>query len=130
MIGSALGVTYSLVIRAAVGRNGNPFFRCDALGLAKERHENEYGEDRALQCDGNGERTPADFLFAMTLFGVAFDEAASQGTEAFFGDASINSLGLGPHHTPPENFLRALADSRSRGTEQQKFCGANLLGLL
>jgi hypothetical protein len=48
----------------------------------------------------------------MALFGVAIDEAASQGTEVFFGDTSRNGLGLGPHHTPPENFLRALAASR------------------
>jgi hypothetical protein len=58
------------------------------LGLAKERHDDEHGENSALQCDGNGECTPADLLFAMALLGVAFDEAPSQGTEVFVGDTS------------------------------------------
>jgi hypothetical protein len=118
-----------MVIRATIGRKGNPFFRGDALGLAKEGHENEHSENHALQCDRNGERTSADIFFAVALFGVAFDEASSQRTEVFFGDTFRNCLGLGPHHTPPENLLQALAASRQDSAKRQKFCDADLLGV-
>lgn len=105
--GRRLCVIALMAVCAARGRNRDPFFRCDALGFAEKRNEDDQCKNSALQDDGNCQRAAPDVALSRALFRVAFEETSTQRAEAFFGDCFRNFWGLAPHHTPRENFPRA-----------------------
>jgi len=97
-----------------IGRQRSKNFHGDTLALAEKWDKNESDESKALQGDGDCDRTLLDA--ASTHFGlrIAFDEATAERTKFVFGQSG-HTLDFESHHTPPENFLRAVG-----------ICGASL----
>jgi hypothetical protein len=60
-----------------------------------------------LQDDGNCDGTLLDKAGALFGLRIAFDEAVAERAECIFG-RSGHTLDFVIHHTPPENFLRAV----------------------
>ena len=86
----------------------------NALTFAEQWEKNQCHESEALQDDGNGDGALLDAAGALFRLRIAFDEATAERTEFVFGWTG-HTLGIESHHTPPENFLRAVG-----------ICGASL----
>src|SRR5215471_1747388 len=54
--------------------NGRCNSKCDALGFAEQRDENEQGKDCGLNENGEEQRAAANVAFAMALLRVTFDK--------------------------------------------------------
>src|SRR5712692_6331087 len=115
----------------SVRHNWSDDGEADSLRLAKQRHEEKRGENRALQEDGNGQGAPLHPEFTSELFCSAVDQASTQRGKTFFGGYFGNSSGLGRHLTPPEFFSASFC--RSGGPQNritEKYAAPTSWGLL
>jgi len=104
----------SAIANGSVGWNGSRIFQRDAFAFAEKWKKNQCYESEALQNDGNGDGALLDAAGALFGLWIAFDKATAERTKGVIGYTG-HTLDFESHHTPPENFLRAVG-----------FCGASL----
>jgi len=102
------------IANTSIGWNGSRNFQRNAFAFAEKGKKNQRDESEALQDDGNCYGAPLDAAGAFFGLRIAFDEATAERTKGVIGHTG-HTLDFESHHTPPENFLRAVG-----------FCGASL----